>query len=198
MPKRTDISKILIRDVRSVAISVYFLFMTTGALGECVSVQQNYERSSSSNVRVTAIREKKVLKDVKIEFHSSQKHGGFSLSTNDAGVVILPALKPGKQCITATAPDGEEADLCLDVSPNIKEKSRAFSIELPPTLAEQELATAESMPVGDRIQEFRGAYKIPRDRELRAPRLKSFGRGHQIRPTQSRLRLTRTEISRHI
>ena len=51
-------------DVRSVVIGVYFLFMAAGALGECVTVEQNY-KSSSRNVRVTAVREKKLLKDVK-------------------------------------------------------------------------------------------------------------------------------------
>jgi hypothetical protein len=158
MPKRTDISKMLIVASGWInTIGCCCLVMAGLAVAECVTILPNCE-SSSAKVWVTAVRDGKPLKNVNIKLAASApgEQGGFSVSTNDDGVAALPTLASGKQYITATAPDQAVAQLCLDVSSESKDKRSSFSIELPPSPAMQELARAERMPVRDRAQEFAG------------------------------------------
>jgi hypothetical protein len=158
MPKRTDISKILILGFGCIACVVTGEMPVANlAFAGCVTVTsgKDYE-PSSLNARITTSREGKPLQNVKIESDASNGQRRFLLSTNDQGIVFLPELQPGKQCIIATTFDNVTARLCLDVSPEGKDNRSSFSIELPPSPTGRELARAEKMPVLDRVQEFTG------------------------------------------
>jgi hypothetical protein len=177
MPKRADISKILVNGFGWLtAIAVWCLIVAGIAVGECVEVQPFYE-PSSANVRIATVRNGDPLKNVKVELHRPEWQQNFSLSTNDDGVAMLLALRTGKQCITAMAPDETSAELCLDVSSNTKGKITSFSIELPPSAAQQELAKAEDRPIDDRVQEFRGIVEDPSGAVLAGIQIEVFQKG---------------------
>jgi hypothetical protein len=152
MPKRTDISKILILGFGCIAAAGTGWMVTASlAIAECVTVTPNDE-PSSVNVRIETSREGKPLQNVKINLDTARPF----FTTDAQGIVFLPKLRPGKHCIIATALDSAVAQLCIDVSSKSNHKRSSFSIELPPSPTMQELARAENMPVRDRVQEFRG------------------------------------------
>ncbi|MFI5072370.1 MAG: carboxypeptidase-like regulatory domain-containing protein [Terriglobales bacterium] len=156
MPKRADISKLLILGVGCVAAAgTGWIAAASVAAAECVTVttETNYE-PSFAHVRIVTSRGGKPLPDVKIDLQTG-KHRHL-LVTNAQGILFLPKLRPGKQCMGATAFDNARAQLCIDVSSKIKDRRSSFSIELPPSLTMQEMVKAEKMPVQDRVQAFMG------------------------------------------
>ena len=156
MPKRTDISKILILGFGCLsAAGTGWIATASVAVAECVTVTSgtNYE-PSSLHVRIVTSRQGKPLPDVKIDLETGEH--GHLLITNAQGIIFLPKLRPGKQCMVATAFDNATAQLCIDVLSKIKDERSSFSIELPPSLTMQEIVKAEKMPVLDHLQAFMG------------------------------------------
>ena len=164
--------------MKILAIAACCLVMTGLAVGLCVTVEPN-DKPSSQNVQVTTVRNGKPLKNVKLEVLALGAQKGFLLSTNDDGVAMLPALHPGKQCIAATTPDSVTRGLCLDVSLDAKGKTSSFAIDLPPTQTQQELAKAETMPVHDRVQEFRGNVQDPSGAVVPHTKIEVWRKGSQ-------------------
>jgi hypothetical protein len=156
MPKRTDFSKnVLVSLSYTGALGLCCLAMASWTVGECVTVEPNYE-PASAHVRIGVVRDGKPMKNVSIEMEGTGGQKGPVLLTNGDGIVMLSTPRPGQQCVTATAPDNAAAQLCLDVSSKSRDKVSSFSIEMPLSPTMQEMVKAEKMPVLDHVQAFMG------------------------------------------
>lgn len=125
---------------------------------ECVTVTSgtNYE-PSSVHVRIVTSREGKPLPGVKIDLETGEHR--HLLITNAQGIILVAKLRPGKQCMVATAFDNATAQLCLDVSLKSKVKLSSFSIEMPPSPTLQGLVRAEGLSVMDHMKGFTGTVR---------------------------------------
>jgi hypothetical protein len=148
------------------AVIAAWLLLVAPRPGFCSVTVNGPPAKSSRNVVVTTLFEGKPRKGVKVEIYRCRKqmeaNPSFTLITGEDGTVAPPALSPGEYCIVASADLNLVADLELRVSSHFKEKTSSFSMELVarrfPTW-EQQLATADQMPVEDRVQKFSGTVR---------------------------------------
>jgi len=129
------------------------------SFGECVEVSTQKALPSSGNVRVTAFLEGRPRAGATVEVFLTDKEHVASLRTDIRGVAVLPQHKPGFYSILAASGEDFHADLYLQVTENPKEAASAFPMELLPFTfhdTQSALRTAETMPVNEKLQEFKG------------------------------------------
>ena len=145
--------------LKLVSLAALSLVSAGLSFGECVEVTARKALPSSGNVRVAVFLEGRPRAGATVEVFLTDKEHGASLRTDIHGVAVLPQLKPGFYSILASSGEDFHADLNLQVPENPKATASAFSMELLPFAfpdTQSALRTAETMPVTEKLQEFKG------------------------------------------
>lgn len=163
MPKRKDIKKILISEIReftsmkTITVLIASLFFSVFANAECTAVSSATPQSSFKNVNIIAFVNGKPIQAATVAILSVGKEL-FSFRTDDHGLATFPPLQPGFYSVVATSGDNRRAEMLLHVSDS-ENKTSTFSMDLvaPEFPAkEQVLAASRKMPVSVRIQTLKG------------------------------------------
>ena len=148
MPRRTDISKILIiGSGRAAVIGVCCLVLAVIACAESVEVGRAKAEESSRNVRITVVLNGKPLNLARVEFCTTTgKQTCFTVLTGDNGVAVPHVLALTTYHVYALFEDDLSSDLYLHISP--EGKATSFAMDLTPSFkaAQAVLAAAEKLP----------------------------------------------------
>jgi hypothetical protein len=137
---------------------------------------------SSQNARITVLHNGNPLPEAKVAVFTADDQPRVSLATDERGVVVLPALPPGRYHVAVDASDGLGGDLVLQVSKHKGKKTSEFTLALfvrppaPPTLAERIAAAEESAP-NERLRTLHGIAVDPTGAAIPHVRLQIFKKG---------------------
>ncbi len=139
--------------MRTAAILAFCLLLADVAQAECVALEP---QKSSSHVRIAIVLGGSPLKGVSVgvyQDYPSRSH--FSdLTTDENGIVALPALPLGVYEVSATLHGVIRSSLSLGVTHG--SDVSAFSIDLT-----EPVQRAESLPVRDQFRMFEGTVSDP-------------------------------------
>ena len=146
------------------------------------SVEVLQIQPSSQNARITVLHNGNPLPATRVAVFTGDEQPRLSLSTDEHGVVVLPALPPGRYHLAVDASDGLGGDLVLQVSKHKGKKTSEFTLALfvrppaPPTLAER-IATAEESAPSERLQTLHGIAVDPSGAGIPRVKLQIFKKG---------------------
>jgi hypothetical protein len=154
--------------MKSFAIAAACLLLATFSSGECVVVTNaNLElptfQASSRRVRITAVREGKVLGNVRVLFYRNTFYRNtdevsleLTLTTDKQGVVLAPNLALGRYRILAFGPEHEFAEVYLEISDKGGRQTNSFLLTIPPTFPLEKASDIEAALITYRLREFKG------------------------------------------
>ena len=163
MPRRTDISKILIiGSGRAAVIGACCLLLAVIACAESVEVGTAKAEESSRNVRITVVLNGKPLNLARVEFCTTTgKQTCFTVLTGDNGVAVPHVLALTTYHVFALFEDDLSSDLYFHISP--EGKATSFAMDLTPSFkaAQAVLTAAEKLPIREIVREFTGSLQDP-------------------------------------
>ena len=153
--------------MKVLTIAAACLFFNTLSSGECVVVETGrgempaFQRSSR-RVRITTVHYGKARGDVQLIFFPTRKNQStLSLSTDERGVALVPALAPGHYRVEAIGPEKEVAQLYLDVSNRAGKQTSSFLMAVPPTFPQEQASDVDGASIREHVRQFKGRVEDP-------------------------------------
>lgn len=165
------------------------LLLASIAVAESVQVRTVEPQESSHHVLVAVVLAGKPLRNVRVEFATTPgDQVCFSALTSDDGLAEPQALALKTYPTVATFEDGVGADLYLHISD--KSRAKPFSIDLTKSVeaAQEALASAEKLPIRERVQEFKDTSQDPSGADIPGVNIKVARKGSADKKDVRRLK----------